>query len=234
MSAPSSIVLVPGPDRDELGFLTAMLRRRHEVVLADPEGADLAAFVGSVRATIASVERPPVVVGYAIGAAAAIRAAVDDVDAVAGVVAIAGWLTPGPKLQAHAGLWPALADRPEVLAAVVRQARWSADGWESAGEPAVDARAHELVVLSAQIGLEEVAPRLRVPALVISCRYDEVAGVAQSRLLFGALPDARYAEVASGHAVLRERPAEVLQLVDEFADDPTALPAGHVLPAALP
>ena len=50
----------------------------------------------------------------------------------------------------------------------------------------------------------------------------------QTQLLFGGLPNARYAVIDSGHAVPYERPAQLFQLISRFVDSPAASPAGEI------
>ena len=95
----------------------------------------------------------------------------------------------------------------------------------------VDARARGLIAcLSAFVEVEAIT----APTLVVGAACDEVVGRRQTRLLFGAIANARYAEIASGHAIVHERPAELLALVEAFLLDPEAQPAGSTLARSQP
>ncbi len=228
-----AIVLVPGPGgaAEDFGFLGRMLARHHEVTVADLGSASSADdLVDAVASAVASASGPPAVVGYAIGGVAAVGYAAEHPDDLSALVAIAAWWQPSAKLMAHARLWRSLSD-PEQLARAVQLARYSAAGWDSARLPSITDAALALMELSERIGAVESASRVTAPSLVIGCRDDELVGAGESRLLFGAIADARYAEVASGHAVLHERPAEVLQLIEGFLGAPERHPAGTLISA---
>ncbi len=100
-------------------------------------------------------------------------------------------------------------------------------------ESAVEGTAakHHLFV---ETDLTESVPRIGVPTLVVGCTHDDLAGVDQARMFFASLPDARYAEIDSGHAALAERPAEVLAIIREFAADPARHRPGFVFEQARP
>jgi pimeloyl-ACP methyl ester carboxylesterase len=88
--------------------------------------------------------------------------------------------------------------------------------------------------LFAETELTDALPRITIPTLVVGCTHDDLAGVEGARTLFAALPNARYAEIDSGHAVLAERPAEVLAIIREFVSHPLRHRAGSVWEAARP
>ena len=90
------------------------------------------------------------------------------------------------------------------------------------------------VELFAETELTDALPRITIPTLVVGCTHDDLAGVEAARTLFASLPNARYAEIDSGHAVLAERPAEVLAIIREFVSHPLRHRAGSVLEAAKP
>ena len=90
------------------------------------------------------------------------------------------------------------------------------------------------VELFAETELTDALPRITIPTLVVGCTHDDLAGVEAARTLFASLPNARYAEIDSGHAVLAERPAEVLAIIREFVSHPLRHRAGSVLEAARP
>ena len=88
--------------------------------------------------------------------------------------------------------------------------------------------------LFADVELTGVLARITIPTLVVGCTHDDLAGVEAALLLFASLPNARYAEIDSGHAVLVERPAEMLAIIREFVSHPLRHRAGSVLEAARP
>ncbi|MWV60744.1 alpha/beta fold hydrolase, partial [Rathayibacter sp. VKM Ac-2754] len=88
----------------------------------------------------------------------------------------------------------------------------------------------DLLGAAARADASAAAGRLRLPVLVVGCSADSVVGIEGAEALLGAIDDARYAVVDSGHAVLAERPAELLALLEHFLADPHGDPAGSVLP----
>lgn len=190
-----NVTLVGGfGGRDDLDFLAPMLGRRHEVTTLDPRDR-------------LRTDADTVLIGYSLGAvAAAAHAATHD---IAALVLICPWAEPTPALTdwaahaadadfaAHTMLSPAAFGRTPIV--------------QSA-----------LLELAGGTRVADAALGIRCPALVIAATGDTVAPAAQSRLLFGTIPDARLAEIASGHAALVERPAEVHALIDAFLRDPAA------------
>ncbi len=139
-----------------------------------------------------------VLVGYGVGAVIAAAHAVEHPPRA--LVLIAGWLAPND-----------------------RRAEWL----DHAGDPAFSrqtmvAPGSDRVPLPPRSDALDRARAARVdgtplvPTLVIGATYDTVAPITETRLLFGAIPGARWAEVPTGHAALVERPAEIVALVEQF------------------
>jgi hypothetical protein len=231
-----TLVLVPGlSGRPEIDFpfFAPMLRRWFDVTevtfdgLADPT---LAALAARVTAAVDACATPPIVVGYSLGALAAAASRAP----VAGLVLVAGWWQPSPTLELFARVWATLrAEHSDAVEEVARFALASAEGLATVPALPADALTDALVALAARADLTS-APAFAAPVLVVGTSADALAPPHQSRLLFGAIPDARYAEVRSGHAVPHERPAELLELVTTFAADPHRYPSGTVIPERAP
>jgi pimeloyl-ACP methyl ester carboxylesterase len=79
-----------------------------------------------------------------------------------------------------------------------------------------------------------LVPRIEATTLVIGCTHDQMVPVLHSKALFGAIRDARYTEIASGHTVIFERPAQLVQIIDQFNEAPSRHAAGSILPTARP
>jgi pimeloyl-ACP methyl ester carboxylesterase len=236
MTVVRPLVLVPGlSGRSEVDFpfLMPMLGRHFDVVAVDLTGAGAAGFDGLVDRVSSAVRAcavAPLVVGYSLGAVVAASVAARGSTELAGLVLVAGWWQPSPKLANFAANWAALrAEGSTALDGVVRQSLYSADGWDSARALPEDASTDELIALAARCDLAAANTLVEAPTLVIGCTHDEVATTHQSQLLFGAIADARYAEVSSGHAVTHERPAELIELIGSFAASPQRFPAGSLL-----
>lgn len=236
MTGKPPLVLVPGlsgrPDVD-FPFLAPMLRRRFDVVevtLAGAGGRGLPGLAERVESAVRECDTAPLLVGYSLGAVVAASVASKPSLELAGLVLVAGWWHPSPKLVGFASNWARLRlEHSTALDGVVRQSMFSAEGWDSARSLPADAETDELVALAASCDLSTSEPFIDHATLVIGCAHDEIATARESRLLFGAIADSRYAEVPSGHGVTHERPAELIELIESFAADPQRLPAGSLI-----
>jgi pimeloyl-ACP methyl ester carboxylesterase len=235
--------------------LLPMLSFRQRVIALDycnpnaVEQPDLADFVAQCEAVIRllSAAEPVILVGYSLGAAVAVATAAKAPELVAGLVTLGGWVATDNEQRLRNDLWlsmydeghfhdlarflvfsgygaPYLAKRSHteinelVAAAATRLERVS--GWRAQMQ------------LNRQLDISEAAYNTSAPALVVGFRHDKVAPLHHSRLLFGAIEDARYVEVSMGHAGPTERPAELYWLIEQFGREPRALAAGSVLDSA--
>lgn len=181
---------------------------------------------------------PPALVGYSIGAQAAAVFAAENPGAVSSLTLIAGWAESHEKMREARLLWHALSpsgadavlEDPELPVRAAQLVLASAAEWP--GVVSADrmqraaAEIEGLMSLCNDADVAAVAEAITCPALVIGCSSDEFATVQQSRLLFGAIPNARYAEIDSGHLACIERPAEVVAHVESFLFDPCRYPSG--------
>lgn len=180
----------------------------------------------------------PALVGYSIGAQVAAVFTAENPGAVSSLTLIAGWVESHEKMRDAGALWRALssfdaAGSGEQLGLSVRSAQLvlaSAREWPGAVSAArmqlAAAEIEGLMSLCDVADIVSVAEGITGPVLVIGCSSDEFATVQQSRRLFGAIPDARYAEIDCGHLACIERPAEVAARVESFLANPYRDPAG--------
>ncbi|MCP5775011.1 alpha/beta hydrolase, partial [Klebsiella pneumoniae] len=68
--------------------------------------------------------------------------------------------------------------------------------------------------LNYHIDITSILPDICAETLIVACHEDRMIPLAQAKLLFASIQDSRYIEIASGHALYIEAPAEVLQLVN--------------------
>ena len=213
------------------------------------EPASFAEMVSRIQRTIllatqatasadAAERRLPALVGYSLGAQAAAIFASQHPGAVSSLSLIAAWAAPHGKMREVRELWLRLRDpgagrefdAHELPMRLTNLVFSSAFGWS--GIPSVEQGERAATEMAAVMhlcvdaDLVAVAERIVDPVLVVGCAFDEFAPVNQSRYLFGAIPNARYAEIESGHLVCVERPAEVVSLVESFVADPQQYPAG--------
>ncbi|GAB2456229.1 pimeloyl-ACP methyl ester carboxylesterase [Conyzicola lurida] len=209
------LVLLPGLSGSaavDFAFLAPVLARQREVIALDLDD----------RTPSRLPDGPFDLVGYSVGAVAAAELALTA--DVRHLVLVAGVLESGERQRRFARVWHGLspADRETF-------ARFAAlDGDD---DPVLAFR-DDLVDRFAAANVDAAA--ITAPTLVIGCAADAVATADQSRALFAAIPDSRYAEVDAGHAVLAERPAEVLGHIEGFLSFPARYPAAAVIPAARP
>jgi pimeloyl-ACP methyl ester carboxylesterase len=222
-----TIVLFPGLSGSaaaELAFVGPMLARHGAVTSIDlPAAADFDELVDRVRG--ARPAGPLTLVGSSIGAAVALSLTATTPE-VERLVLVSGLLTGGERERQFASTWAALpvsARRDfERFAAVL-----GGEGSPSGELAPFDSR---LVALLPTVDLEEAADTVTVPTLVVGGTNDAVTGREQATALFGAVEPARLAVIDGGHALLHERPAQVLSLIEAFEADPERHPPGSVVP----
>ncbi|MBG6053650.1 pimeloyl-ACP methyl ester carboxylesterase [Salinibacterium sp. CAN_S4] len=232
MSTTPTLVLVPGlsgRSTTDFPFIAPMLRRRFDVTEVSFDNQpilDLNSLLAVVDSAVEACATPPVLLGSSLGAVLAARVT----RPLSALVLVAGWWRPSPKLDAFAATWATLrAEGSAALDGVSTVALYSAEGWDAARALPADSVTDAIVALAARADLSDVDLSATAPTLVIGGSHDEVATTRQTQLLFGAIRDARYAELRSGHAVTHERPAELLELVTAFAANPTEFPAGSII-----
>ena len=208
---------------------------------ADDADFTLVDAVAQLRAVVdhASGGGPVALVGYSFGAVVAAAYASERPSTVASLSLVAGWSKTDRHQHLRNNLWQRLHDTdPEALSNLTLLMAYSAGylvgrnerDWREL-QQAVAARPYpaQIMRLNRDIDIELGLGRIDVPTLVIGCRYDDMVPLHHSRMLFGAISDARYFEIESGHAVSVERPAELAVAVDDFSLDPHEHPAGTII-----
>lgn len=239
-----------GTTRSHYGYLFPLLAARQRVVsidLADTpaevlQAADLEDQVVAVIEAAGAAQ--VTLVGYSLGAVIALGVAERLPDRVRGLVVAAGWLTTDRQQLLRNDVWrhlravddrllreysafcafggPFLASRPDreidaMLAAM-----------------SVDRFGDRQMDLNRRIDVAERAERITATTLVVGCTHDLMAPVRHSKAIFGAIVDARYAEIDTGHAVVFERPSQLCDLVQSFVEDPDSTPAGALVEQSQP
>ncbi|MGR6919878.1 alpha/beta fold hydrolase [[Actinomadura] parvosata] len=249
------IVLVHGTGgstRSHFGFLFPMLAARQRVVavdLATPQGPPeegTARMAEQVQAVIEKVlpGRPVTLAGYSLGAVVAATAAGTRPDLVGGLVLMAGWLKTDAQQKLRNDVWRALRQSDaEALRRYQAFCAFSAPLLAMLSEGEIEAlvssfRTDDVMAAQMEINrhvdLTEIAPKITCPTLIVAGTDDLMTPFRQSKRLFGAIADARYTEITSGHAMVVERPAELVHLIAAFNADPNEYPAGATLPARRP
>lgn len=239
------VVLLPGlGGESEFSFLVPLLARTGRVLAIELDYApgELASTLEQLGGQLAAALRQVLpaqsvtLVGFSVGATVAAAFAATSRE-VASLVLVAPVLRASNRHRLVAGLRSRLASNdPDSLGSLDLFASHS-PSFLQAHDPAparpdeATAARHRLFV---DTDLAESVPHITVPTLVVGAIQDDLAGIDQARILFASLPNARYAEVDSAHAVLAERPAEVLALIREFVAHPLRHRPGSVLEGARP
>ena len=241
-----------GSTDSHYGYLFPMLAFRQRVVSIDlqlpTQGGALALeqLVRQVGAVIDRVSggKPVSLMGYSLGAVVAAAVAAGRPDSVRNLVLVAGWMKTDAHQQLRNGIWRELraAGSPAIRNYMVFcafspgfiAARTPQELAGMAGKITLDGFVDQQMDLNGRIDIVDQVSKIRATTLVVGCTQDQMVPRTHSLQLFGAIDDARYTEIDSGHAVVFERPAELLRLVDTFLRQPSASAAGSIIPTARP
>ena len=244
------VVLLPGvggTTASDFEFLLPLLARTRRVLSVDlfygaAEPAELDSLLDQLAGVLLQVlpGRTVVLVGFSVGATVAAAFAARN-STVACLVLVTPVLRASNRHRTLAALRSTLSStlsvsHPEAMRSLDVFSAYSSTFLQlHSPEPFLpSANTAAQLHLFATIDLTPALPQITVPTLVVGCTKDDLAGVEAARLLFASLPNARYTEIDSGHAVLVERPAEILAIIREFASHPVSQPAGSLLEAARP
>lgn len=246
------IVLLPGTGgstKRHFGFLFPMLSLQRRVIgvdFAPCPTPDAVLRIEHLRDQALAViddvcpGRPFIVCGYSLGAEVAAMVAAERPDRVQSAVLTGGWLRPDAHQRLRNNVWRTLRrEESDGLRDYMTFCAFSSSYLVGRTPEELERLPQRFVLgdlidqhmrLTPTVDITAVAERITAPTLVVGCTFDQMVPPRAVKQLFGAIADARYAEIASGHAVHTERPAELLRLVERFIADPTGMPAGSILP----
>ncbi|MGY1746537.1 alpha/beta fold hydrolase [Blastococcus sp. SYSU D00695] len=240
-----------GSTRRHFSFLFPMLTTEQRVVsldLATPEGdpaqgpEQLAAQVLAVLDEVLP-GRQVTLVGYSLGAVVAATAAARRPESIGALVLCAGWLKTDTQQTLRNDVWHALRSDQDAFARYHVFCAFSPSflgllGPDELGYMFASARNDDDVAqqmkINRAVDLSRVVPHITSPTLVVAGTDDIMTPKRQGKRLFGAIEDARYTEVTAGHAMIAERGAEIVHLINTFSAHPHRYPAGSVLPPRRP
>ncbi|WP_370615437.1 alpha/beta fold hydrolase [Mumia sp. Pv 4-285] len=228
--------------------LFPMLAEHHRVIaldFTDPdeigEQPDTSWYVEQVESVVAELSplRPVDVVGYSFGSVIAAALSAQRQDLVQNLVLVAGWLRTDPQQQLRNEIWSRLnADDSPVLAEFTVFTAYSPafllakkgpEITELVEKAAKSPNREAKMQFNRDVDLTHAVGDIAAQTLVVACTDDQMVPPHHAGLLFGAIPNARYVEVRSGHAVVHERPAELYHLIDQFIADPARTSPGSVI-----
>ncbi|MEU5871993.1 alpha/beta fold hydrolase [Glycomyces sp. NPDC047369] len=213
------------------GSLIPLLAADHTVTAsdypADGTHLELDALADALVAD-AATERFALI-GFSLGTAVAVRAAVRHPDRVAGLVLAAGIAKADNRTRLALDIWDALLERGdrETFARFALHAAFSpafTNGLPPEGIAAAvaDIAGREPGGAAAQLDLirrtdtSADLAEVAVPTLVVAATRDLLVDPANHRSLAEGVPGAEYAEVESGHVLMAEQPEEWHRLVLDF------------------
>lgn len=226
-------------------FVAPMASTRTRVVtldLADTAEAELSleALARQVEAVIDHVlpGQRITLLGYSLGAVIAGLVTSRRADVVENLILVAGWMkTDGQQLLRN-DVWRALSDSPTALGtfstycafgSTFLGARSSAEIAARHNTTAPSAFLRRQMDLNRRIDIVDAVESIQARTLIVGLTEDNMVPIRHSRDLFGAIVDARFAQLQSGHAIVFERPAQLFSLVDLFTENPEQLAAGSIM-----
>ena len=213
------------------GSLVPLLAQNHTVTgsdyPADDTPLDLDALADALVAA-AATERFTII-GYSLGTAVAVRAAVRHPERVTGLVLAAGLAEPDNRVRLAVDLWTALlaAGDRESFARFVLASAFSPAFVNAMAPEEVDAAVKEIAAtvpggtvaqaaLVRSVDTSADLARIEVPTLVIEATEDDLLDPAAHRRLAAEIPNAEHVRIEAGHVLMLERPAEWHRAVRDF------------------
>ena len=248
------IVLVHGTTGStavHFGFLFPMLATRQRVVSVDlgrPEGElTIDSFRRQVEAVIDHVlpAQKVTLLGYSLGAVVATTVAASRPETIENLILVAGWAKTDSQQILRNNIWNDLYSSGNK-SALAQFTVFCAFGHPFVGARTLDELAPAIKAVNVtefgaqqmqvnrDIDIVDRLEKITSNTLVIGCEYDQMVPNRHSKDLFGAIENARYTEIPSGHAIVFERPAELHKHVDNFAANPHRYPAGTIIPRVKP
>jgi len=162
------------------------------------------------------------VVGYSLGAVAALKTAAQHPSSVLTVTSLCGWSQSDARMRITFDLWRRLiAIGPDLFMRYAIADGYSADtiamlepmidGVAAMASSAVQPGSDAHLELDIRVDIEAALSGISVPCLVLGGRDDRWVDISKSRHIASVVPGAELVELPAGHLVIGELPAEIAQ-----------------------
>ena len=233
------------------GFLFPMMAFRQRVIginLADPgtDAIEIEQFAAQVSAVI-NAEVPDgsvTLLGYSMGAPIAAKTAYELGDKVANLILVAGYMRTDTHQKLRGHIWLTLYKEGNPLvknfmsfnafSPFHMRSRSLEDMLAGTAKMNITPFLAKQAELNTRIDVVAECEQIQAKTLVIGLSEDFSCPKHHSKAMFGAIINASYTEIATGHAVVHERPAELFYHVNRFCNDPECYPVGKIVPAPKP
>jgi pimeloyl-ACP methyl ester carboxylesterase len=233
------------------GFLFPMMAFRQRVIginLADPgtDQIEIEQLVAQVSAVI-NAEVPDgavTLLGYSMGAPVAAKTAHTLGDKVANLILVAGYMKTDTHQKLRGHIWLSLYKEGNPLvknfmsfnafSPFHMRSRSLEDMLAGTAKMNITPFIAKQAELNTRVDVLAECEQLQARTLVIALSDDFSCPKHHSKAMFGTIINASYTEIATGHAVVHERPAELFYHVNRFCNDPECYPVGKIVPAPKP
>ena len=197
----------------------------------DTDGATADTYADQARAVIAALCDGPVhLTGCSFGAVIAAHLAGTTPEIVKSLTLIAGWIKTDIHQHLRYDVWFKLhEEKSAAMPGFMVMTAFSHAFLTMRLPGEVDALVAKIgdgsdryakMVFNRTVDITDAVANITAPTLVIGCTQDQMVPIYHSKLLFGAIENARFAEVPACHAVAHERPSHLLMLIRDFIDEP--------------
>jgi pimeloyl-ACP methyl ester carboxylesterase len=233
------------------GFLFPMMAFRQRVIginLADPgtDQIEIEQFAAQVSAVI-NVEVPDgkvTLLGYSMGSPIATKTAHMLGDKVANLILVAGYMRTDTHQKLRGHIWLSLYKEGNPLvknfmsfnafSPFHMRSRSLDDMLAGTAKMNITPFIAKQAELNTRVDVVAECEAIQAKTLIIGLSEDFSCPKHHSKAMFGAIINASYTEIATGHAVVHERPAELFYHVNRFCNDPKCYPVGKIVPAPKP
>lgn len=237
------LLLVHGTAADSesnFGHIRELFTDRYTVITPDFSGSgktplpddtlSLDELVDQVVGVARAVSDEPLnVVGFSLGAVVAAAAAAKHPDSIRRLIIINGWArNDDPRQQLAVDLWRRLPDIDERAFAaysallVFSPPFLASFGSEGVKETVAGIKAEvgtlRQIELDHRVDISDRLPSITARTLVIGSSRDALIPVEHAREIHEAIVGSEYAELESGHMVVFEKTAELVDLIGHFLD----------------